>query len=186
MTAKPMPRTNSATSSRAWFHLVLLAMAAAYIPAMASESTNAHEQYRVLQWKDLVPKGWKRPLIARAYNADVAIDKASVVQDLDGQLAALPGFMQPVVFEGNRVSEFLLVPFLPHRTFSPLPQNDSCAYPHFEPNQKVYVYALEPVVLQDPFKPIWIVGAMSLEPVITDSGPVAYRMGDAVTTPYQK
>ena len=168
--------------------VALLVFSCVQIPATASgTSESALEQYRVLNWKDLVPEGWKRPLIARAYNADAAIDEASVVKDLDGQLAALPGYIQPVVFEGNKVSEFLLVPFLPHRTILPLPQSapQSCVHPHFDANQVVYVRALEPVVVENPFKPIWIVGAMSLEPVMADSGPVAYRMNDAMTTPYE-
>lgn len=84
--------------------------------------------------------------------------------------------MKPVIFEGNKVSEFLLVPFLPHQIR---------AHAHLEPNQMVYVFPLEPVVVEKPFEPIWIVGAMSLEPVMTDEGPVAYRMVEAVTTRYE-
>jgi hypothetical protein len=99
-----------------------------------------------------------------------------VVEDLDGELAALPGYMKPVVYEGNKVSEFLLVPFLPHQIR---------AHAHLEPNQMVYVYALEPVVVEQPYEPIWIVGTMSLEPVMTDEGPAAYRMVEAVTTQYE-
>ena len=137
-----------------------------------------HEQYRRLEWKDLVPEGWEPPLVATAFDevtAD-ALDPAAVVQALDGQLAALPGYMKPVVFEGNEVSEFVLVPFLPHQTR---------AHAHLDANQMVYVYTLEPVVVEAPFEPIWIVGALSLEPVMTDEGPAAYRMVDAVTTPYE-
>jgi hypothetical protein len=132
----------------------------------------------VLEWKDLVPEGWEPPLVAAAFDevSEVGVDESSVVQELDGQLAALPGYMKPVVFEGNQVSEFLLVPFLPHQMQ---------AHTHLEPNQMVYVYALEPLVVEQPFEPIWVVGAISLELVVTDEGPAAYRMVDAVATEYE-
>jgi hypothetical protein len=105
-----------------------------------------------------------------------SIDKASVVTELDRQLAALPGFMKPVVFEDNRVSEFLLVPFLPHHTRQ---------HAHLDANQMVYVYLLEPLEVNDPFAPVWVVGTITLEPVMTDEGPAAYRFVEAVTTEYE-
>jgi hypothetical protein len=101
---------------------------------------------------------------------------ASVVIELDQQLAALPGFMKPVVFESNMVSEFLLVPFLPHHTRQ---------HAHFDANQMVYVYLLEPVHVDNPLVPTWVVGTITLDPVMTDEGPAAYRIIDAVTTEYE-
>jgi hypothetical protein len=158
--------------------IVLLSLAGGHTRAVASEPSDAHEQYRILQWEDLVPERWEPPLVARAYDevSDADVDENSVVRNLDGKLSALPGYMKPVVYDGNKVSEFLLVPFLPHQIR---------AHAHLEPNQMVYVYALEPVVVEKPFEPIWIVGTLSLEPVMTDEGPAAYRMVEAVTTQYE-
>ena len=99
-----------------------------------------------------------------------------MVWNLDGQLAALPGYMKPTVYEGNQVSEFLFVPFLPHQVQT---------HAYLEPNQRVYVNVIEPVTIDQPSAPIWIVGTMSLEPIMTDEGPAAYRMTDAVTTEYE-
>ncbi|WP_460804625.1 DUF3299 domain-containing protein [Microbulbifer agarilyticus] len=160
-----------------WQFLILLAFASSY-PAASEPSQAPHENYRVLEWQDLVPDGWEPPLVPKAYDevSAVTIDEASVVKNLDGQLSALPGYIKPVVFEGNHVSEFLLVPFLPHQVK---------AHAHLEPNQMVYVQPLEPLVVEQPFEPIWIVGTMSLEPKMTDEGPVAYQMTDAVTTEYE-
>jgi hypothetical protein len=159
--------------------VVLFAFVVWHAPAQASESVEAtHDNYRVLQWRDLVPEGWESPLVAPAYDkVSVAeVDETSVVNDLDKQLSALPGYMRPVVYEGNEVSEFLLVPYLPHQI---------TAHAHLEPNQMVYVYALKPVVVDNPLEPIWVVGEISLEPVMTDEGPAAYRMVEAVTTRYE-
>lgn len=174
-----MTRSISVSTGPFGFLLVLLTIVGSHAPAVASAPAEApYENYRVLQWQDLVPDGWEAPLVATAYDdvSEAEIDSASVVDELDGQLAALPGYMRPVVFEGNSVSEFLLVPFLPHQTVG---------HAHLEANQMVYVYAVEPVVVEDPFAPIWIVGTISLEPVMTGEGPAAYRMVDAVTTDYE-
>ena len=158
---------------------LLLAFIGGYDAAADSEPVEApHQNYRVLEWKDLVPDGWEPPLVSRAYDevSDDDVDETSVVKGLDRQLAALPGYMKPVVYEGNQVSEFLLVPFLPHQVK---------AHAHLEPNQMVYVYALEPVFVEKPFDPIWVIGTVSLEAVMTDEGPAAYRMVEAVTTEYE-
>lgn len=167
-----------ARASRFWAVLFFLAGLDSAATATAAEPSEAHERYRILQWEDLVPDGWEPPLVAKAYDEAAAaqVDETSVVKSLNGQLSALPGYMKPVVYDGNEVSEFLFVPFLPHQIK---------AHAHLEPNQMVYVYALEPVVVDQPFEPIWIVGTLSLEPVMTDEGPAAYRMLEAVTTQYE-
>ena len=178
MIARSLSLNKSAIPWQFWMLIVLLSLAGGHTRAVASEPSDAHEQYRILQWEDLVPERWEPPLVARAYDkvSDADVDENSVVRNLDGQLSALPGYMKPVVYDGNKVSEFLLVPFLPHQIR---------AHAHLEPNQMVYVYALEPVVVEQPFEPIWIVGTLSLEPVMTDEGPAAYRMVEAVTTQYE-
>jgi hypothetical protein len=156
---------------------VALAVCAAPI-AWSGESEEPHEQYRVLEWKELVPEGWEPPLVPESFDevGVDSVDKDSVVQELGQQLVALPGFMKPVVFEGRQVSEFLLVPLLPHHTKQ---------HAHLDANQMVYVYLLEPVEVENPFTPVWVVGTITLEPVMTDEGPAAYRIADAVTTEYE-
>ena len=135
------------------------------------------DQYRVLDWSELIPADWEPPLVARAYD-EVAgeVSNTAAVQELNGQLSALPGYVKPLVFEGNKVSEFLLVPFLPHQVR---------AHAHLDANQMIYVDVLEPLAIENPFDPIWIVGELTVDTVMTEEGPVVYRMGDAVTTGYE-
>lgn len=163
-----------------WLNTALCAaLIVSAAPAAGSgESEKPYNQYRVLEWKELVPEGWEPPLVPEPFDAVDAssVDEASVVAELDQQLAALPGFMKPVVFEGNQVSEFLLVPFLPHHTRQ---------HAHLDANQMVYVYMLEPVEVENPLNPIWVVGTITLESVMTEEGPAAYRFVDAVTTEYE-
>ncbi len=100
----------SSNLARLWALALLVLMAAiAQLPAVAADESagTAHENYRVLNWADLVPEGWEPPLVPKAYDevSGGAVDKTAVVSDLDEKLAALPGYMKPVVFEGNEVSE---------------------------------------------------------------------------------
>lgn len=159
--------------------ITLLAILLISISALAAQVEDPASRYRVLDWKDLVPEGWEPPLVANSYEdvSAATIDKASMVQGLDQQLVALPGFMKPVVFEGNQVTEFMLVPFLPHHTRQ---------HAHLEANQVVYVYLLEPLQVDNPFDPVWVVGTLTLDSVMTDDGPAGYRIADAVTTNYER
>ena len=177
MTVRLMNRLMPAAAWRICIPMVLLALLNYQVPATAEEAV-PYDQYRVLEWDDLVPAGWESPLVSKAYDeiSSAEVDEASLVQELDGQLAAIPGYMKPIVYEGNEVTEFLLVPFMPHQVR---------AHAHVDANQMIYVYTLEPVVVEKPFEPIWVVGAMSLEPVMTDEGPAGYRMLEAVTTEYE-
>ncbi len=178
MNLRSMARSNTSLRWRFWTPCLALALVAGQITATGAEVTAPHENYRVLAWSDLVPAGWEAPVVSPAYNrvSEADIDWASVVSDLDGQLSALPGYLKPVVYEGNEVTEFLLVPFLPHQL---------SAHAHLEPNQMVYVRAIDPVIVEQPFEPIWIVGTLSLQPMMTEEGPAAYRMNDAVITRYE-
>lgn len=182
-----------AASWRFWMSLVLLALASRYTPAIASESLQAHEHYRVLEWKELAAEGWERPLLLTIEEVDSpTVDESSLVPELDHQLVALPGFMRPVVRAGKpataheheheelsggqQVGEFLLVPFLPQHP---------CSHSLWDPNQVVHVSLLKPVRVEDPQEPVWVVGTMTLDTVATDDGLAAYRIVEAVTTRYE-
>lgn len=144
----------------------------------ATDDSAPETQYRVLAWDDLVPKDWEPPVIPRAHNEAIAtpVEPSAVVATLHQQLVAIPGFMKPVVFEENQVSEFVLVPLLPHHTKQ---------HAHLDVNQMVYVKLLEPLSVENPMNPLWVIGTMTVQSVFTDEGPVAYRIADAATTEYE-
>ena len=135
-------------------------------------------QYRVLDWPDLVPENWEPPLIPIAHDKveKAGVDPESTVEGLDNTLITLPGFMKPIVFEGNSVSEFLLVPYLPHHIKQ---------HAHLHANQRVYVSLLEPMEIENPMQPLWVIGTMSLEAVFTEDGMAAYSVADGVATEYE-
>lgn len=167
-----------------------------FIPVeLSAQDEDPASQYQVLEWKDLVAEGWKRPLLLSEEEvSSPSIDPSSLVPELDQKLVAIPGFMRPAVKEGQLqlahdhdhdheqlsagtwVTEFVLVPFLPQ---------NPCSHALWDPNQVVYVNLLEPVLVEDPESPVWTVGTITLDNIMTDDGLSAYRIIDAVITKYE-
>jgi hypothetical protein len=133
---------------------------------------------RTLDWAELVPPGWEAPIIAPAYDQDTdqLVEEGSRVSALDGLVVKLPGYMKPVVFEGRSVTEFLLVPFLPHHIKQ---------HAHLESNQRVYVSLEQAIEVENPFEPVWVTGTLQLEAVATDEGPAGYSIIGASASAYQ-
>ena len=156
-----------------FLYATLLVDTLAAAPAAGANGIEA----RSLDWQELVPAGWEPPVIAPAYDkpTEQKVDKASLVKDLDGLQVMLPGFLRPVVFSNTIVSEFLLVPFLPHHMKQ---------HAHLEPNQTVYVKLEEPVEITNPFSPMWVTGTLHLQTVATDEGPAGYTITDAGVSEY--
>jgi len=79
-------------------------------------------------------------------------DQKSVANaSLNGKLVRMPGYLLPVEFAGNRVTEFLLVPWVCACIHTPPPP----------PNQIVYVKADKPYEIKRTFDPVWVTGRMS-------------------------
>ena len=70
---------------------------------------------------------------------------------LDNELIRMPGYLLPLEFSGQRVTEFLLVPYVGACIHSPPPP----------PNQIVYVKPDKPVEVKSTFAAVWVTGRMS-------------------------
>ncbi|WP_170287463.1 DUF3299 domain-containing protein [Halioglobus maricola] len=147
------------------------------LPCIAFGAEDPATAYRVLEWPELVPQGWEPPLVATAHDEveQRGIDPKAQVTSLDQQLVSIPGYMKPIVFDEQLVSEFLLVPYLPHQIKQ---------HSHLEANQKIYIKLLEPLEVENPLAPLWVVGTMTLHSTFTDEGHAAYGIHDAITAEY--
>ena len=85
------------------------------LPTLAQAATPP-QAYTELEWSQLVPASWQPPLIQPDPSKPDGhhVDPASLAVELQNQQVKLPGFIKPIVFEQNHVSEFLLIPFLEH------------------------------------------------------------------------
>lgn len=73
---------------------------------------------------------------------------------LDGKPVRIPGYLLPLEFDGDRVTEFLLVPYVGACIHTPPPP----------PNQIVYVQTAEPYTTDGGlYTPIWVSGILKTE-----------------------
>jgi hypothetical protein len=133
------------------------------------------EEYSVIDWKDLVPVSWRRPLIDPDPTENHHVDVRSLASKLDKQNIKLAGYMLPIKFTSNVVSEFILMPYLKHHVK---------IHAHHEPNQMIYVKLSQPLELSNPYSPIWVSGQLVLKSVDTPEGHTGYTLKKASTEEY--
>ena len=97
------------------------------------------------------------------------------VEDLDGMLVRMPGYVVPFDFSTDqRKSEFLFVPYMGACIHTPPPP----------PNQIVFIRADPPTKIDDIWVPYWIEGTLSTEKTENDLGNTAYAMQMSKIEPY--
>jgi hypothetical protein len=102
---------------------------------------------------------------------------------LDGKSARLAGYMLPLEFDGQQVSEFLLVPTVGACIHIPPPP----------PNQIVHVKLEQSVPFDGLFKPVWLSGDLEIKPstqelfLMDGSAPIdmGYAMTNAQISDYE-
>ncbi|NKC13990.1 MAG: DUF3299 domain-containing protein [Gammaproteobacteria bacterium] len=85
--------------------------------------------------------------------AKVEALNAAVVGELDGQRIRMPGYVLPMEFEGVKVHEFLLVPFVGACIHVPPPPA----------NQMVYVTAKKSFASAGLYAPVWVEGTLATQ-----------------------
>ena len=77
----------------------------------------------------------------------------AVVPDLNGQQVRMPGYALPLEYAGQKITEFLLVPWVGACIHTPPPP----------PNQIVYVKLNEGIENRGRFTPVWVTGEMAVK-----------------------
>lgn len=144
----------------------------------------APSQYQELTWDDLMPEGWEPPYyelvdefsdpVAHSAQAFQAQAPAPLVDSLEGKKMRLPGYVIPVKFDEQGVSEFLLVPYVGACIHVPPPPE----------NQIVYVSLAKPLDSNDLWAPVWVNGTMSLAKAETQYATAGYQIKNARTEVY--
>lgn len=94
--------------------------------------------------------------------------------DLDGKTVRIPGYITPLGFEDEALTEFLLVPYLGACLHVPPPPA----------NQIVYVSEAEGLEFNQLYTPIYVTGTLSAKPVSTILAEVGYTIKGAKVEPY--
>lgn len=87
-----------------------------------------------------------------------------VIDEMDGEVVRIPGFVVPWDLEANEVREFLLVPYLGACIHVPPPP----------PNQVIFVKTDQVYDVQELFDPVWVTGTLNVETVSTDLAEAGY------------
>lgn len=152
---------------------------------------DANAEAELIVWRDLLPaeeleamealnEGRADPGLMNQFvgNSPIANQNGTfnVVEELDGMIARMPGYILPLDFaEQGEAREFLLLPF-----------HGACVhYPPPPPNQIVYLRSAEPIQFTSLWHPVWVEGLMNVERVDTDLAASAYSMVVRTVEPYE-
>lgn len=170
----------------------VLSISLSSLHALAQDSDKTTEKnelgnaFQEITWDDLMPPGWEPSYadefdeFGGGYGGDHTLpapkqEPAPVVAKLNNQKLRLPGYVIPVKFAENGVSEFLLVPYVGACIHVPPPPE----------NQIVYVSLKEPTKKDQLWAPVWVNGTMTTQAHTTQYASTGYFMKDAVTEVYE-
>jgi hypothetical protein len=95
-----------------------------------------------------------------------ALVSKNIIKAMDGRAIRIPGFIVPLEFDEETITEFFLVPYFGACIHSPPPP----------PNQIIYVHAPNGLELNTLYDPFWISGKLSTKLVENYMATAAYSM----------
>ena len=155
---------------------------------------HAADTYEEITWEALVPKGWDPTQDLKALlnsgklldsdpRAMEALEKMKALWDSAptepshaGARIRLPGFAIPLEVKGDKVTEFLLVPYFGACIHSPPPPA----------NQIIHVVTKTPAGKLNSMDAVWVSGTMSLQYANTPWGSAGYRLTADKIAPYEE
>ena len=154
--------------------------------------------YELLTWEDLVPPGFSGDEIIARYQdrlseledgspeADAIYaemqaeyEAINVVNDqLDGARVNLAGFVAPLSFEDDIITEFLLVPYFGACIHVPAPP----------PNQTILVTLdkADGLTFDESWGAVWVAGTLTVDDATTDLATASYAMTGAASGVYDE
>lgn len=163
--------------------------------SIGSPFTFSNVIYQEIMWDALVPPDFTSEAIMAKYADQLAeiqdgspeanelymqmqaeFDNAPINDTLSGTLIRIPGFIAPLDYSDELITEFLLVPYFGACIHVPPPPA----------NQTVLVttsdeYGIKP---EDSYNPVWIMGALTAEGATTNLAQAGYTIQDAIVEPY--
>jgi len=155
-------------------------------------SAGSTAAFKEKTWDDLMPKSWDPMASLKGLKLDNLKDgdpraiealqkirdawnNAPVEPSLNGERIRIPGFVIPLEKSGNKVSEFLLVPYFGACIHTPPPP----------PNQIVHVKASKPVANMRTMDTMWVSGTMQTRASETEMGQAGYQLKAERVEPYK-
>lgn len=148
-----------------------------------------------LEWDELIPPGFSGEEIAARYEDRLAdtewgtpesaaifaemkaeADEGGINPELDGKDVQLAGFVAPLTFVDDFVTEFLLVPYFGACIHVPAPP----------PNQTIMVTIDKEngMTLEDSWGAVWVAGTLTVDSTSTDLADSSYSISNAQSGVY--
>ncbi|MEW6163912.1 MAG: DUF3299 domain-containing protein [Pseudomonadota bacterium] len=160
---------------------------------LAATALHAADPWPEIKWEALVPKGWdpsselKSIDFSRLDDSDprameildrlkAAWDSAPAEPSLNGRKGRIAGFALPLERQGDKVTEFLVVPYFGACIHSPPPPA----------NQIIHAKSAKPLAGVRMMVPIWTYGTFSVQRGETDWGVAGYRLTVDRIAPYEE
>jgi uncharacterized protein len=174
-------------------HVVVLVL------GLMLNAVGAEQKVQLLEWTDLIPKGYNPDDLLAEYqnqnNTDelkksdptlkglmkqlqAMLTESPMNTALNGRLVKLPGYVVPVETDGQKSSEFLLVPYFGACIHVPPPP----------PNQTVYVKTRDKdgATIRKLYDVVWVTGIIQAEEQKTDLADTGYTIEATKVEPYEK
>ncbi len=147
-------------------------------------TTSGDEGVKELEWDALIPAAWRPEKLLDEYDASNLSDddpravelmnklkalwsEAPVVEELDGKTVKLPGFVVPLETDGQKMSQFLLVPYYGACIHVPPPPS----------NQTVYVVTEQGREYRGKlFDTVWVTGMLGVKAESSELANAGYTL----------
>ncbi|SEG24991.1 DUF3299 domain-containing protein [Marinobacterium lutimaris] len=100
---------------------------------------------------------------------------APVVDEMDGKMVRVPGFVVPLEGEDQRVDRFFLVPYFGACIHTPPPPSNQIIDTHYEPGTQ----------LDSLYDAVWITGKLTVHSFQHEMGTAGYRLEAFRIEPYE-
>lgn len=134
-----------------------------------------------IMWDGLMPEGYIPNPQLFLFNIgpdqtamDDLLSSTPVVETLNGQQISIPGFVVPLDGDDEMITEFLLVPYFGACIHVPPPPS----------NQMIHVVPKYPLLQDESWDAITVVGTIAAEGITSEYGAASYTMTDAILVPY--
>jgi uncharacterized protein len=168
--------------------LLLISLSA----ALLAPATLASDPFKTTPWESLVPKNWDPAKEFKALNLGAlqdsdprAMDALSKMKDswgnaptepsMEGAKIKISGFAIPLEMTGDKVTEFLLVPYFGACIHTPPPPA----------NQIIHVVSKQPLASMRTMDAVTVSGTMGLSRADSPWGTSGYRLAVHKVEPYR-
>lgn len=176
-----------------WILIPLLALF--WITPLSAETLNG-EPVQEMTWDDLMPADYNltfEDLYGTSVdNLDSIADfdpqaqsmldhmqqvlaSAPVVEELEGAMIRIPGFVVPLSGEDQRIDRFFLVPYFGACIHAPPPPSNQIIDTEFEPGTRI----------DNLYDAVWVTGRLSIETYQHELGTAGYHLEAFQIEPYE-